>query len=96
MTIKLISISGIINQVNRKPGILSEISDGADQPAHLNILISAFDDCRHDIIIVAVTVLLGSLWLSGRVLDSRPKGHGFEPHWHHCVLYLEQDTFSLA
>ena len=19
-------------------------------------------------------------WLSGRVLDSRPKGHGFEPH----------------
>ena len=35
-------------------------------------------------------------WLSGRVLDSRPKGHGFEPHWRHCVVVLEQDTFILA
>ena len=35
-------------------------------------------------------------WLSGRVLDSRPKGRGFEPHRRHCVVVLEQDTFSLA
>ena len=34
--------------------------------------------------------------LSGRVLDSRPKGRGFEPHWRHCVVVLEQDTFILA
>ena len=34
--------------------------------------------------------------LSGRVLDSRPKGHGFEPHLRHCVVVLEQDTFILA
>ena len=33
---------------------------------------------------------------SGRVLDSRPKGSGFEPHRRHCVVVLEQDTFILA
>ena len=35
-------------------------------------------------------------WLSGRVLDSRPKGRGFEPHRRHCAVVLEQDTFILA
>ena len=35
-------------------------------------------------------------WLSGRVLDSRPKGSGFEPHRRHCVVVLEQDAFILA
>ena len=39
---------------------------------------------------------LGAQWLSGRVLDSRPKGRGFEPHRRHCVVVLEQDTFILA
>ena len=34
--------------------------------------------------------------LNGRVLDSRPRGRGFEPHWRHCVVVLEQDTFILA
>ena len=38
----------------------------------------------------------GDQWLSGRVLEWRPRGHGFEPHWHHCVVVLEQDTFMLA
>ena len=38
----------------------------------------------------------GAQWLSGRVLDSRPKGRGFEPHRRHCVVVLEQDTFTLA
>ena len=38
----------------------------------------------------------GAQWLSGRVLDSRPKGHGFEPHRSHCVVVLKQDTFILA
>ena len=28
--------------------------------------------------------------LSGRVLDSRPRGHGCEPHWHHCVVFLSK------
>ena len=39
---------------------------------------------------------VGAQWLSGRVLDSRLKGHGFEPHRRHCVVVLEQDTFILA
>ena len=39
---------------------------------------------------------MGAQWLSGRVLDSRPKGRGFEPHRRHCVVVLEQDTFILA
>ena len=34
--------------------------------------------------------------ISGRVLDSRPRGRGFEPHRRHCVVVLEQDTFILA
>ena len=38
----------------------------------------------------------GAQWLSGRVLDPRPKGRGFEPHRRHCVVVLEQDTFILA
>ena len=42
----------------------------------------------------------GSQWcikeLSGRVLDSRSRGRGFEPRWGHCVVILEQDTFILA
>ena len=38
----------------------------------------------------------GAQWLSGRVLDSRPKGRGFEPQRRHCVVVLEQDTFILA
>ena len=29
-----------------------------------------------------------SQWHSGRVLDSRPKGRGFEPHRRHCVVSL--------
>ena len=33
----------------------------------------------------------GVQWLSVRVLDSRPKGGGLEPHQHHCVVVLEQD-----
>ena len=38
----------------------------------------------------------GAQWLSGRVLGSRPRGRGFEPHRRHCVVVLEQDTFNLA
>ena len=38
----------------------------------------------------------GAQWLSGRVLGLRPRGRRFEPHRHHCVVVLEQDTFILA
>ena len=35
--------------------------------------------------------VVGVQWLSGRVLDSRPKGRGFEPHWRHCVVSLSKN-----
>ena len=34
---------------------------------------------------------MGVQWLSGRVLDLRPRGRGFEPHWHHCVVSLSKN-----
>ena len=34
---------------------------------------------------------LGAQWLSGRVLDSRLRGHGFEPHRGHCVVSLSKN-----
>ena len=34
---------------------------------------------------------LGAQWLSGRVLDSRPKGRGFEPHRRHFVVSLSKN-----
>ena len=33
----------------------------------------------------------GAQWLSGRVLDSRPKGRGFEPHQRHCIVSLSKN-----
>ena len=41
--------------------------------------------------------LQGAQWLNGRVLDSRPKGRGFEPHQRHCVVFLSKNIYpSLA
>ena len=34
---------------------------------------------------------MGAQWLSGRVLDSRPRGHGFEPHLRHCIVSLSKN-----
>ena len=36
-------------------------------------------------------VNVGAQWLSGRVLDSRPRGSGFKPHRRHCLVVLEQE-----
>ena len=36
----------------------------------------------------------GAQWLSGRVLDLRPKGRGFEPHRRHCVVSLSKTHLS--
>ena len=33
----------------------------------------------------------GAQWLSGRVLDSGPKGRGFEPYRRHCVVSLSKN-----
>ena len=32
----------------------------------------------------------GAQWLSGRVLDSRPRGCGLEPHRRHCIVSLSK------
>ena len=36
----------------------------------------------------------GAQWLSGRVLDSRPRGQGFESHWRHCDVSLSKNINS--
>ena len=40
---------------------------------------------------------MGAQWLSGRVLDMRLRGCGFEPHRRHCVVSLSKNiNFSLV
>ena len=51
---------------------------------------------KHIFWVLNRTISLGAQWLSGRVLDSRPKGRGFKPHRCHCVVVLKQDTSILA
>ena len=36
----------------------------------------------------------GGQWLSGRVLDSRPRGRRFEPHQWHFVVSLSKNIYS--
>ena len=36
----------------------------------------------------------GAQWLSGRVLDSRPRDRGFEPHRGHCVVSFSKNINS--
>ena len=38
-----------------------------------------------------LTISQGAQWLSGKVLDLRLKGRGFEPHWRHCVVSLSKN-----
>ena len=40
--------------------------------------------------LVRLKPAMGAQWLSGRVLDARPKGRGFEPHRRHCVVSLSK------
>ena len=39
---------------------------------------------------LSLRILEGAQWLSGRVLDSRLRGRGFEPHRRHCVVSLSK------
>ena len=39
--------------------------------------------------------ILGAQWLSGRVLDLRPRGRGFEPRRRQCVVSLSKTHLSL-
>ena len=38
-----------------------------------------------------ISMQQGAQWLSGRVLDSIPKGRGFEPHRRHCIVSLSKN-----
>ena len=38
---------------------------------------------------------LGAHWLSGKVLESRPKGPRFKPHRRHCVVSLSKTHLIL-
>ena len=51
----------------------------------INLIVNIF------IVHVASMSVLGAQWLSGRVLDSRPKGSWFEPHQRHCVVSLSKN-----
>ena len=75
------------------------------EPAHEILILNTFVSnkaseepaCTLDYSVkVSQTRSWGAQWFSGRALDSRPKGSGFEPHRRHCVVVLEQDTFILA
>ena len=35
--------------------------------------------------------MLGAQWLSGRVLDLRPRGRWLEPHRRHCIVSLSKN-----
>ena len=75
--------------------ILFGIGNGAEFRPQNRVIESP--DSRHFVQAAeSLTQLEGAQWLSGRVLDSIPKGHGFEPHRRHCVVVLEQDTLILA
>ena len=41
--------------------------------------------------IISCLRAMGAQWLSGRVLDLRPKGRGFEPHRRHCAVSLSKN-----
>ena len=63
--------------------------------AYMDITLHCICMCIGFFLIISY-YLTGGQWLSGRVLDSRPRSSGFEPHRRHCVVVLEQDTFILA
>ena len=47
--------------------------------------------CIFRILVSTVKLLMGAQGLSGRVLDSRPRGCWLEPHQRHCVLSLSNN-----
>ena len=58
------------------------------------ILTKSADDKRHEKLPSCCgfyTPVEGVQWLSGRVLDSRPRGCGFEPHRCLCVVSLSEN-----
>ena len=63
---------------------------------HCSIIILFFCSTRYFIVmpLTYMTCTLGRVgaqWLSGRVLDSRPKGRGLQPHRRHFVVSLSKN-----
>ena len=56
----------------RGPGLPSAVSESSDDAMFLNFFASS--------------QLMGAQWLSGRVLELRLRGRGFEPHRRQCVM----------
>ena len=84
------TISGNYYATIIKSELLSAIKRKCQQLQRSRVLLHYDNMSSHN------SRVVGAQWLSGRVLDSRPKGRGFEPHRRHCVVVLEQDTFILA
>ena len=59
---------------------------GSDQTAQAGLSLSD----RTYFIVGNLMSQLGAQWLNGRDLDSRPRGHGLEPHRSHCVVSLSK------
>ena len=74
-------------------GGLAEDSESRDMPYHPPVCPTGV---VHVLLPLEVTPHIeGAQWLSGRVLDLRPMGRGFEPHRRHCVVPLSKTHLSL-
>ena len=50
-----------------------------------------FINVSYHTLVASLTLMEVAQWLSGRVLDSRPRGRGFEPQRRHCVVSLSKN-----
>ena len=46
---------------------------------------------KYETTLTNIKVGQGAQWLRGKVLDVRPRGQGFQPHWHHCIVSLSKN-----
>ena len=53
------------------------------------------DSLSTEISTVQYCPFMGGQWLSGRMIDLRPRGCGFKPHQHHCIVFLSKTHYSL-
>ena len=51
-------------------------------------------NCSHFLLKVTNFTKVVKTERSGRVLDSRPRGSGFKPHGHHCVVSFSKTDLS--
>ena len=71
-------------QFDEKPAFQNRLSQ---RPKHLKTV----EIQMRRLLISRLICFKGARWLIGRVLDSRPRGRGFEPHRHHCVVSLSKN-----